>query len=73
MTFEDFLKAVDTKFYTASYKDQLRYGQCIMNELYNVWPSKHNELVNCHVVCFYDNENIDYVLSHLKKEWKSNF
>jgi hypothetical protein len=67
MKFEEFLSKVDDMYYS---NKCLRYGQTIMNMLYEIWPSKHSELVNNHVDCFYDDSNIKYVLDHLEKEWK---
>jgi hypothetical protein len=69
ITFVEFLDMVDQTFHK---HHELRYGQTIMNILYELWPSKHSELVSNHVDCFYDDDNIEYVLSHLKKEWKTN-
>lgn len=69
MTFEEFLKKIDDKFNSSSYKAQLRYGQYIMNELYNVWPEKYAELTNSDYDCFYTNRNVEMVLNKLEKEW----
>jgi hypothetical protein len=69
MTFEEFVKTVDHKFHTSSYKSQLRYGQYIMNELYNVWPEKYAELTGSDHDCFYDNAAVRFTLDKLEKEW----
>ena len=70
MFYEDFLDLVDKTFHQ---NPELRYGQTVMNVLYSVWPSKHSELVANHVDCFYDNSNVDFVLTHLKTTWNEKF
>lgn len=72
MTFKLFLQLVDNKFNSATYKEQLRYGQYIMNELYNIWPEKHKEIIGSDYDCFYDNTIVQATLFKLEKEWKNN-
>lgn len=69
MTFREFLKQIDDTFHTSSYKAQLRYGQYIMNELYNIWPEKYAQITNTEYDCFYDNTIVQSTLSKLEKEW----
>ena len=69
ISFIEFLAKIDKEFYSASYKDQLRYGQIIMNELYDVWPDKHAEIINTEYDCFYDNSKVKLALSKLEQEW----
>lgn len=69
ISFIEFLVKIDKEFYSASYKDQLRYGQIIMNELYDVWPDKHAEIMNTEYDCFYDNSKVKLALSKLEQEW----
>ena len=69
ISFIEFLAKIDKEFYSASYKDQLRYGQIIMNELYDVWPDKHAEIMNTEYDCFYDNSKVKLALSKLEQEW----
>jgi hypothetical protein len=69
MKFEEFIKKIDDQFHSSSYKAQLRYGQYIMNELYNIWPEKYNELTNSDYDCFYDNTRVKFTLEKLEKEW----
>lgn len=69
VTFQQFLQTVDQKFNTSSYKAQLRYGQYIMNELYNVWPEKYAEIVGSSHDCFYNNALVQSTLVKLEKEW----
>lgn len=71
MTFEEFLQTVDNKFHSSSYKSQLRYGQYIMNELYNIWPEKYAQLTNSDLDCFYDNGIVRLTLDDLEKNWKN--
>jgi len=69
ISFTEFLSRIDKQFYSASYKDQLRYGQIIMNELYDVWPDKYAEITNTEYDCFYDNSKVKLALSKLEQEW----
>jgi hypothetical protein len=69
MTFQEFIKAVDNKFYSSSYKSQLRYGQYVMNELYNVWPEKYAQIVGSDIDCFYNNDIMRLTLDNLEKSW----
>lgn len=69
MTFEYFLQNIDHKFNTSLYKEQLRYGQYIMNELYNIWPEKYAEITGSDYDCFYDNSTVQFTLDKLQKDW----
>lgn len=69
ISFTEFLAKIDKAFYSASYKDQLRYGQIIMNELYDIWPDKYTEITNTEYDCFYDNSKVKLALSKLEQEW----
>lgn len=71
MTFEEFVTKVDSVFNSFSYKNQLRYGQCVMNELYYIWPEKYKEITATEYDCFYDNSIVALLLEKLEKEWKS--
>ena len=79
MTFEQFISKVDDTFMKhqasrsgekISAVNQWRYGQTIMNVLWEVWPEKHKELIELESDCFYDNKMIAFVLDRLEKEWK---
>jgi hypothetical protein len=67
ISFNDFLKLVDDTYNYYSF--ELRYGQTIMNTLYNVWPEKYNELIANKEDCFYDDGMVKSTLSKLGKEW----
>jgi hypothetical protein len=67
ISFNDFLKLVDDTYNYYSF--ELRYGQTIMNTLYNVWPEKYNELIASKEDCFYDDGMVKLTLSKLGKEW----
>jgi len=69
ISFTDFLARVNSEFYSTSYKDQLRYGQIIMNELYNIWPDKYYEITDSEYDCFYDNSRYQLTLIKLEQEW----
>jgi hypothetical protein len=69
ISFKEFVKKVDTTFSSYSYKQQLRYGQTIMNVLYDVWPEKYNEITGGDFDCFYDYATVQSTLDKLEKEW----
>lgn len=78
MTFEQFISKVDDTFMNhqaarsggkISSANQWRYGQTVMNVLWDVWPEKHKELVESENDCFYDNQMISFVLDKLEREW----
>jgi len=81
MTYQQFLQKVDDTFleYQASRSggkisaaNQWRYGQTVMNVLYDVWPEKYNEIKGTDVDCFYSNSTVNLTLSKLEQEWKDN-
>lgn len=78
ITFHEFITKVDDTFLShqaarsggkISAANQWRYGQTIMNVLYDVWPEKHKELVELECDCFYDNKMVVFVLDRLEREW----
>lgn len=71
MTFKKFLQKVDYDFCSRSYKNQLRYGQIVMNHLYAIWPQKYNEITNSKYDCFYDDSIAKSTIEKLEKEWDS--
>lgn len=70
MTFEEFIATVDFKFNDGIYKNKLRYGQSIMNELWVVDPEKYKEITQTDHDCFYNDSIVPLTLEKLKKEWK---
>ena len=78
ITFKEFITRVDDTFLShqaarsggkISAANQWRYGQTVMNVLYEVWPAKHKELVESERDCFYDNKMVSFVLDKLEREW----
>lgn len=78
MTFEQFISKVDDTFMNhqaarsggkISAANQWRYGQTVMNVLYDIWPQKYHEIVDSEYDCFYTNQMVQYVLDKLEKEW----
>jgi len=67
VSFKDFLQLADDTY--NHYSFELRYGQTIMNTLYNVWPEKYKELVASEEDCFYDDGMVKLTLDKLEKEW----
>lgn len=63
----DFLKTVDETYNYYSF--DLRYGQTIMNVLYDIWPDKYNELKGSDYDCFYDDGTVKFTLNKLEQEW----
>ena len=80
MTFEQFLKKVDDTFLEhqasrskgkISAANQWRYGQTVMNVLYDIWPEKYHEFKNSDYDCFYSNATVESALSKLEQEWSA--
>ena len=80
MTFEQFMQRVDDTFMSCqaarskpneliSVSNQLRYGQALMNVLYDIWPEKYFEISNSDIDCFYTNRSVALVLNKLESEW----
>lgn len=82
MTFEQFMQKVDNTFmehqasrmmikedFWPAGANQWRYGQTVMNILYDIWPEKYNEFKHSIYDCFYTNQNLDLTLEKLEKEW----
>ena len=67
ISFKDFLQLADDTY--NHYSFELRYGQTIMNTLYDVWPEKYKELVASKEDCFYDDGMVKLTLDKLEKEW----
>lgn len=69
MKFEDFVSKVDLT-YTAH--KELRYGQTLMNVLWNVWPEKYREITGTDYDCFYDDATVRLILEKLEREWNES-
>jgi hypothetical protein len=78
MTYEQFLEKVDDTFLShqaarsndkIKAESQWRYGQTIMNVLWEVWPEKYQEIKGSNCDCFYDNSSVESALDKLEKEW----
>lgn len=70
MNFEEFLAKVDSVFNSFSYKHQLRYGQCVMNTLYESRPDLYEKIKGTDFDCFYDNSTVAFTLNHIEAIWK---
>jgi hypothetical protein len=66
MKFEEFVSKVDS-MYTC--QKELRYGQSLMNVLFEMWPDKYREITGTDDDCFYDDATVKLTLDKLKKEW----
>ena len=78
ISFDKFLSRVDETFMLnqASRSDgkikaenQWRYGQTVMNVLWEVWPEKYQEIKDGELNCFYDNSTTRFTLEKLEREW----
>jgi hypothetical protein len=78
ITFDEFLKKVDDTFLDhqaarsngkIKAENQWRYGQTVMNVLWEVWPEKYQEVKGSDIDCFYSNATITDVLDKLEEEW----
>lgn len=77
MTFKEFETKVEDAFMSnqpsnVSAANRWRYGQSLMNVLWDVWPEKHNKIMHTEYDCFYSNKNVAKLLDKLEKEWKYN-
>jgi hypothetical protein len=70
LSFEQFLNRVDKVYYENEF--ELRYGQTIMNVLYQVWPEKYKEISNGDYDCFYDDRTVKSTLDYLEKVWNDH-
>lgn len=75
MTFKKFLDNIENIYADQGDKpesERLRYGQIIMNELWNVWPKKYHEITGSDKDPFYSDiiHKKPYdLLNELEKEW----
>ena len=74
MTFKEFITKVEDTFLSnqppkVSAANRWRYGQTLMNVLYDVWPEKYNEIKDSDLDCFYTNQYINLTIDKLEKEW----
>ena len=69
ITFNEFLRKVDETFASHQGKNKWRYGQTIMNVLWQTWPQKYKEIQGSDFDCFYDNSTVRLTLAKLEKEW----
>jgi hypothetical protein len=78
ITFNEFLDKVDDTFLDhqaarsngkIKAENQWRYGQTVMNVLWEVWPEKYQEIKGGDCDCFYQNSVVESALNKLEKEW----
>lgn len=67
MTFEQFLSLVDATY--TSNRPILRYGQTVMNVLYEARPDMHRDIVATDEDCFYDDSAVRFTLEKLERDW----
>lgn len=73
MTFKKFVDNIEKIYADQGDKpesERLRYGQTIMNVLWDIWPEKYDEIKDSDFNCFYTNRNVAIVLDKLEKEWR---
>jgi hypothetical protein len=75
MKFKKFIENIEKIYADQGNKpkgERLRYGQIIMNELWQVWPQKYRQIVDSNKDCFYcdvlDKKPYD-LFDELEKEW----
>lgn len=76
MTFTEFKIKVDDTFMNnqppkVSAVNRWRYGQTLMNVLWDIWPEKYNEIKDSDINCFYSNRTVAMVINKLEKEWET--
>jgi hypothetical protein len=74
MNFTDFIKKVEDTFMSnqppkVRAVNRWRYGQTLMNVLWDVWPEKYNEIKDSDLDCFYTNQHVNLTIAKLEKEW----
>jgi len=76
VTFEQFLQKIDDTFLEhqasrgkVAAANQWRYGQAVMNVLWDIWPEKYAEITGSDIDCFYDNGIIRFTLDKLDQDW----
>jgi hypothetical protein len=78
ITFNEFLKKVDDTFLDhqaarsrgkIKAENQWRYGQTLMNVLWDIWPDKYLEIKESDINCFYNDSKVESTLNKLEKEW----
>ena len=78
ITFDEFLKKVDDTFLShqaarsrgkIKIENQWRYGQTVMNVLWEVRPEKYQQIKGSDCDCFYQNSAVGSALNKLEKEW----
>jgi hypothetical protein len=67
LSFQQFLNKVDNTYNAHPF--ELRYGQTVMNVLYDIWPEKHKEIIGSDYDCFYDDGTVRFTLDYLQKAW----
>jgi len=67
MTFDEFIVRVDKFYYDHEF--ELRYGQSLMNILYQVHPDLYKKITQTDLDCFYDDGTVRYTLEYLEKKW----
>jgi len=72
MTYKKFLEKVNKLKQDQKNKPEntrLRYGQIIMNELWQTWPKKYDYITNSDMDPFYDDNKVKDVLCYLESNW----
>lgn len=67
VTFQDFKDSIDKELTRGDF----RHGQAIMNCLAEKWPTKHQELVDTFLDCYYDDKKIENTMKYLEQAWDS--
>jgi hypothetical protein len=68
INFEQFLNRVDKVYYENEF--ELRYGQTVMNVLYQIWPDQYKKITQTDLDCFYDDDGTaKSTLEYLEKVW----
>lgn len=70
ISFEKFLDMVNYIYHESEF--ELRYGQTIMNLLYQVWPEKYKQITHSEYDCFYNDDIVELTLQKLRNEWITN-
>jgi hypothetical protein len=77
ISFPEFVEKVDQIYYgqkisISNKKSNLRYGQVIMNVLFDAWFEKYTEINGSKLDCFYNEDIVDLVLSKIELDWPNS-
>jgi hypothetical protein len=71
MKFEQFVQQADI-FYNDN-QPHMRYGQSVMNMLYQSRPDLYEKIKGTDFDCFYDDSTVPLTLNNLETRWETTY